>query len=183
MGKPTNYIAVAKENTFKICLIGDGGVGKTTLLKRCVSGVFEKRYIPTMGVELDFLTFNTNSEPIRFNVWDTAGQEKFHGLGEGYYIEADACIAMFDLTSVLSLRNLKGWIHSFRNVCPNVPIVLLGNKVDIIHKKVTSKQINEFMEDYENITYYAHSSKSNFNFHEPFLYLAKELKGNDLTFV
>ncbi len=73
--------------TFKLVLVGDGGVGKTTFVKRHLTGEFEKKYVATLGVEVHPLVFHTNRGPLRFNVWDTAGQEKFGGLRDGYYIQ------------------------------------------------------------------------------------------------
>ena len=74
---------------FKVVLIGDGGVGKTTFVKRHVSGEFEKKYVPTVGVSVHPLKFFTNFGEITMNVWDTAGQEKYGGLRDGYYIQAN----------------------------------------------------------------------------------------------
>ncbi|GKE22726.1 GTP-binding nuclear protein Ran-3, partial [Tanacetum coccineum] len=71
--------------TFKLVIVGDGGTGKTTFVKRHLTGEFEKKYEPTIGVEVHPLDFFTNHEKIRFNCWDTAGQEKFGGLRDGYY--------------------------------------------------------------------------------------------------
>lgn len=73
--------------TFKCVLVGDGGTGKTTFVKRHLTGEFEKKYVATLGVEVHPLVFNTSRGSIRFNVWDTAGQEKFGGLRDGYYIQ------------------------------------------------------------------------------------------------
>ena len=69
---------------FKLVFVGDGGVGKTTFVKRHITGEFERRYIATVGVEVHPMVFYTNHGPIRFNVWDTAGQEKLSGLRDGY---------------------------------------------------------------------------------------------------
>jgi len=69
---------------FKLVFVGDGGVGKTTFVKRHITGEFERRYIATVGVEVHPMIFHTNHGPIRFNVWDTAGQEKLSGLRDGY---------------------------------------------------------------------------------------------------
>ena len=78
---------MAQKPTFKLVLVGDGGVGKTTFVKRHLTGEFEKKYVATLGVEVHPLVFHTNRGAIRFNVWDTAGQEKFGGLRDGYYIQ------------------------------------------------------------------------------------------------
>lgn len=69
---------------FKLILVGDGGVGKTTFVKRHLSGEFQKKYVATVGVEVHPLSFHTNFGPIIFQCWDTAGQEKFGGLRDGY---------------------------------------------------------------------------------------------------
>ena len=69
---------------FKLVFVGDGGVGKTTFVKRHITGEFERRYIATVGVEVHPMVFYTNHGAIRFNVWDTAGQEKLSGLRDGY---------------------------------------------------------------------------------------------------
>ena len=68
---------------FKLILVGDGGVGKTTFVKRHLTGEFEKKYVATLGVEVHPLLFHTNRGPIKFNVWDTAGQEKFKTISVG----------------------------------------------------------------------------------------------------
>ena len=80
----------AEMPTFKCVLLGDGGTGKTTFVKRHLTGEFEKKYVATLGVEVHPLVFHTNRGAIRFNVWDTAGQEKFGGLRDGYYIQVSS---------------------------------------------------------------------------------------------
>jgi len=116
---------------FKLILVGDGGVGKTTFVRRHLTGEFEKRYVATLGVEVHPLLFHTNRGQIKFNVWDTAGQEKFGGLRDGYYIQGQCAIIMFDVTSRITYKNVPNWHRDLTRVCENIPIVLCGNKVEI----------------------------------------------------
>lgn len=167
---------------FKLILVGDGGVGKTTFVKRHLTGEFEKKYVATLGVEVHPLVFHTNRGPIKFNVWDTAGQEKFGGLRDGYYIQGQCAIIMFDVTSRITYKNVPNWHRDLTRVCENIPIVLTGNKVEIKDRKVKAKQITFHRK--KNLQYYDISAKSNYNFEKPFLWLARKLSGdNQLHFV
>ncbi|PVV01544.1 hypothetical protein BB560_004034 [Smittium megazygosporum] len=175
---------MAEENipTFKLVLVGDGGTGKTTFVKRHMSGEFEKKYIATVGVEVHPLKFHTSAGPIIFSTWDTAGQEKFGGLRDGYYIQGQCGIIMFDVTSRITYKNVPNWHRDLVRVCQNIPIVLCGNKVDIKERKVKAKTITFHRK--KNLQYYDISAKSNYNFEKPFLWLARKLSGNpNLEFV
>jgi GTP-binding nuclear protein Ran len=169
----------AQENIpeFKLILVGDGGVGKTTFVKRHLTGEFEKKYVATLGVEVHPLLFHTNRGAIKFNVWDTAGQEKFGGLRDGYYIQGQCAIIMFDVTSRITYKNVPNWHRDLTRVCENIPIVLTGNKVEIKDRKVKAKQITFHRK--KNLQYYDISAKSNYNFEKPFLWLARKLSGDN----
>eukprot|EP00771_Trimastix_marina_P001682 gnl/Trimastix_PCT/277.p2 GENE.gnl/Trimastix_PCT/277~~gnl/Trimastix_PCT/277.p2 ORF type:complete len:224 (-),score=87.46 gnl/Trimastix_PCT/277:306-977(-) len=167
---------------FKCILVGDGGTGKTTFVKRHLTGEFEKRYIATMGVEVHPLAFHTNHGPIIFDCWDTAGQERFGGLRDGYYIGGNCAIIMFDVTSRLTYNNVENWYRDLVRVCETIPIVLCGNKVDVKDRKVKARSITFHRK--KNLQYYDISAKSNYNFEKPFLWLARKLVGDpDLYFV
>jgi len=161
---------------FKLILVGDVGVGKTTYVKRHRTGEFEKKYVATMGVEVSPLTFSTNLGPICFNCWDTAGQEKFGGLRDGYYIGGQAAIIMFDVTARITYKNVPVWHKDLVRVCEDIPIVLCGNKVDCRDRRVKPKDI--FFHRKKNLQYYDISAKSNYNFEKPFLYITRKLTGD-----
>jgi GTP-binding nuclear protein Ran len=160
---------------FKLILVGDGGVGKTTFVKRHLTGEFEKKYVATMGVEVHPLKFHTNLGKVIFNCWDTAGQEKFGGLRDGYYIGGNAAIIMFDVTSRVTYRSVPHWYKDLNRVCESIPIVLCGNKVDVKDRKVKPKEIHFHRK--KNLQYYDISAKSNYNYEKPFLYIIKKLTG------
>lgn len=131
---------------------------------------------------------------IQFDVWDTAGQEKFGGLRDGYYINGQCGIIMFDVTSRITYKNVPNWhrmllsispcfyylanfaLGDLVRVCENIPIVLCGNKVDVKERKVKAKTITFHRK--KNLQYYDISAKSNYNFEKPFLWLARKLVGN-----
>jgi len=175
-------MAAQEAPKFKLVLVGDGGTGKTTFVKRHLTGEFEKKYIATLGVEVHPLKFSTNLGDIVFDVWDTAGQEKFGGLRDGYYINGQCGIIMFDVTSRITYKNVPNWHRDLVRVCENIPIVLTGNKVDVKERKVKAKAITFHRK--KNLQYYDISAKSNYNFEKPFLWLARKLTGNpSLDFV
>ena len=128
------------------------------------------------------LEFHTNCGPIRFDCWDTAGQEKFGGLRDGYYIHGQCAIIMFDVTSRTTYKNVPTWHRDITRVCEDIPIVLCGNKVDVRNRQVRAKTITFHRK--KNLQYYELSAKSNYNFEKPFLYLARKLVGDpNLHFV
>eukprot|EP01017_Pseudomicrothorax_dubius_P002207 TRINITY_DN0_c941_g1_i2.p1 TRINITY_DN0_c941_g1~~TRINITY_DN0_c941_g1_i2.p1 ORF type:complete len:230 (+),score=69.86 TRINITY_DN0_c941_g1_i2:53-742(+) len=167
---------------FKLVLVGDGGVGKTTFVKRHKTGEFEKKYIATNGVEVTPMMFYTSHGPIRLHIWDTAGQEKLGGLREGYYIGGDCAIIMFDVTSRVTYKNVQKWHKDLTRICEKIPICLVGNKVDVRDRKVKARNITFHRK--RNMQYYDISAKTNYQFEKPFLWILKALSGDDnLTLV
>ena len=147
------------------------------------------------------LKFQTTKGEICFNVWDTAGQEKYRGLGyvvhtfpfsscfviffeptlpsnsDEYYIQGQCGIIMFDVTSRQTYRNVPNWHSDVVRKCENIPLVLVGNKVDVMERIVKSRQI--VFHRRKNLQYYDTSAKANYNIEKPFLWLAKKLVNDD----
>uniref|UniRef100_A0A1B6D0L9 Ras-related protein Rab-43 n=1 Tax=Clastoptera arizonana TaxID=38151 RepID=A0A1B6D0L9_9HEMI len=165
--------------TFKCVLVGDGGTGKTTFVKRHLTGEFEKKYVATLGVEVHPLVFHTNRGPIRFNVWDTAGQERFRTITQSYYRSANGVIIVYDITKRSSFLNLQRWIEEVRRyTASNVLLVLVGNKCDLETLREVEFAEAEAMCEYIPEVMYAMeaSAKENTNVEHAFLCLATELK-------
>lgn len=123
-------------NTYKVSIIGDSGVGKSTFIHRFKQDKFIQEYIPTIGVEVHPCIVPTTNGPICFNMWDISGQEKLRGLLDGYLVGSDAIIIMFSYDSRLSYTSAKRLYQHVKKSYPNVPVLLVGNKIDIVPRKV-----------------------------------------------
>ena len=169
---------------FKLVLVGDAYVGKTTFVKRHQTGEFEKRYIATLGVNVVPLTFYTNKGVVILNVWDCAGQEKFAGLDDGYYIGADAFILFFGMDSKASYRNASHWLKKITDYTGRFdrsrPIIVCGTKCDLPNTRLMPSEMKDraLLEH----PFYFISAKSNYNYEKPILAVIQNLMGPDTTF-
>ncbi len=122
-----------KPNFYKVVFLGDGGVGKSALLCRQSQGRFEVVYRPTVGAEVHPLQFDTNYGKVVLNIWDTAGQEKYAGLRDGYLINAKLAVLFYSVDSKLTAKNLAFWEADVRKV-GEIPTMTVGTKYDIRDK-------------------------------------------------
>ena len=171
--------------TFKCVIVGDGGVGKTTFVKKHLTGEFVETDYPTQCVEVNPLVFQTSAGYIRFNIWDTAGQEQYRGLGRGYFPLSDCVILVFSLTSTESFNHVNTWKLAVENeIEGQIPKIVMGTNYDNMDQPVSQEQIAAQYGDQPGLTYYNVSSMSNYNIEQPFLTLTRQLLGNDtITFI
>lgn len=159
--------------TYKLCVIGDAKVGKTTYVNRILTGDFETRYIPTVGVEVRSLTMPTSKGLIVFDIWDCAGDERFAGLRDGYCIMADAAIIMIDRYNATEIDTR---IRNFRSVAaPNAPVVVCWNKCDLAAVSVHLSWLLHSRDTEFPYEFYPISAKSCYNHAAPLLYIARSL--------
>ena len=150
---------------FKSIVVGDGGVGKTALTLRFSKDFFSEDYKMTIGVDFHVKTLNidTNEGPIRakLQIWDTGGQERFSSIRPMYYRGSLGALLIFDLTNYESFEHLPQWIEEVRaNVKSDIPLLLVGNKSDLINERTVSKEeINDFTGKF-NLYYMETSAKT-----------------------
>jgi len=166
----------AKVPTFNLILVGDASTGKTTFIKRHKTGEFEKKYNATSESEVHRLTFFTNLGKVVFNCWDAPGQLQFD-VCDQRYVDGNACIIMFDVSSRESFFSVPVWYKDLTSVYENIPIALCGNKVDLKDRKVKQKDILLHRKKL-NMQYYDISVKTNYNFEKPLLWIARQLCGD-----
>ena len=150
---------------FKAIIVGDGGVGKTALTIRFSKDYFTEDYKMTIGVDFHVKTIAVETDQglirTKLQIWDTGGQERFSSIRPMYYKGALGAIIVFDLTSYESFEHLPQWIEEIKaNIKGEVPILLVGNKSDLISKRAVSvENVNSFTQRF-NLYYMEASAKT-----------------------
>ncbi|CAF1354573.1 unnamed protein product [Rotaria sordida] len=120
------------DRMFKIAFIGDSGVGKTSFIQRFCTDNFKDTFAATIGVDLQVKMINIENRIIALQLWDTAGQERFRSITKQYFRKSDGVILVYDVTSEVTFRNVRGWMTSVRESAEDdCVIALVGNKTDL----------------------------------------------------
>jgi Ras-related protein Rab-1A len=132
----------------KSIIIGDSGVGKSSLLYRYAEQDWNPHYIATIGVDFKVLTFERSNKVVKLQLWDTAGQERFRTITHSYYRGAHSIMMVFDITNRESFDNVAIWMHDVKKFAnQNVPMLLVGNKADCAqHREVSSEEAEALAE-------------------------------------
>ena len=164
------------EFIFKVLLLGNSNVGKSSLFLRFVDDIWNDTFVPTIGVDFKIKTLEIDEKKIKMQIWDTAGQERFKNIISSYYRGAHGILLIFDVTDKESFKNLSNWLIEIeKNGNKNVLKLLIGNKTDLEDKRVISyNQGKEFADTY-GLKYIETSAKKNMNVKEAFETLGREL--------
>jgi Ras-related protein Rab-1A len=162
---------------FKLLLIGDSGVGKSSLLLRFADDTYAESYISTIGVDFKIRTIELDGKTIKLQIWDTAGQERFRTITSSYYRGAHGIIIVYDVTDLESFNNVKQWLKEIdRYACENVNKLLVGNKSDLADKRAVVQAEAEAFAEELGVKFLETSAKKSLNVEESFMVMAKEIK-------
>ena len=160
--------------SLRIVLLGDSSVGKTAFLGRYFKNTFNETFLSTIGIDDETTFVKVNNDLFKLTVWDTAGQERFRSLPKKYYQNADGILLLFDVTNQATFDNVKNWMKDISENTNKVPqsngtsenslsIFLLGNKIDMVEKRVVSQQRAAEVAKSLGMKYYEISCKLNLN--------------------
>jgi len=161
---------------FKLVLLGDSAVGKSSLVLRFVRGQFFEYQESTIGAAFLTQTVALNDTTVKFEIWDTAGQERYHSLAPMYYRGAAAAIVVYDITNFDTFKRAQQWVKELqRQGNPNIVIALAGNKSDLSSKRKVEPEDAESHASENGIFFMETSAKTSTNVNELFVAIARKL--------
>ncbi|XP_018044903.1 PREDICTED: ras-related protein Rab-37 [Atta colombica] len=162
----------------KTILLGDSGVGKTSLLVQFDTGRFQLgNFAATVGIGFTNKVVTVDDTPIKLQIWDTAGQERFRSVTHAYYRDAHALLLLYDVTNKTSYDNIRAWLSEIReHANEDVVIMLLGNKSDCGTERAVKREDGERLAQEYKVPFMETSAKTGLNVELAFLAVARELK-------
>ncbi|CAG09432.1 unnamed protein product, partial [Tetraodon nigroviridis] len=162
------------EVAIKVVVVGNGAVGKSSMIQRYCKGIFTKDYKKTIGVDFLERQIVVNDEDVRLMLWDTAGQEEFDAITKAYYRGAQACVLVFSTTDRESFQAIDSWREKVEAEVGDVPTVLVQNKIDLLEETVIKNEEAEALAKRLKLRFYRTSVKEDLNVIEVFKYLAEK---------
>ena len=172
---------------FKITIIGDGMVGKTSLIRKFTKGSFKPDYLKTIGAQFSIFDQEVNEDKIRLLFWDIAGQVKFNFLRPSFYNRSDAAVIVYSLEDndlgKKSFNHIVDWYNDVLNYCPEIPIVIFANKVDLEdHSNFDDSKIQKLVDTHDLLGYYKTSAKSGEGVDKAFNFIIEKLYNTYTSF-
>lgn len=176
-----------KRKLLKVIILGDSGVGKTSLMNQYVQKKFSSQYKATIGADFLSKEVQIDGSLVTLQIWDTAGQERFQSLGVAFYRGADCCVIVYDVNSNKSFENLEHWKDQFLHQADpsnkeTFPFVILGNKIDQENEQnrvVSEYKARRWCSGNGNIPHFETSAKEGVNVDEAFETIARNALKNE----
>ncbi|XP_046688939.1 ras-related protein Rab-21-like [Homalodisca vitripennis] len=166
----------ANNFSFKVVLLGEGCVGKTSVVLRYVEDKFNDRHITTLQASFLNKKLNILGKRVNLAIWDTAGQERFHALGPIYYRMSNGAILVYDITDEDSFQKVKNWVKELKKMLgSDICLVIAGNKIDLEKQRTVPVEDAEEYAKSVGATHFHTSAKLNKGIEEMFLELSKQM--------
>ena len=176
MSNKKTALAEEYDLMFKILLLGDSGVGKSSLLLRYTKNEFISDMRSTIGVEFALKYITIDNYQLKIQIWDTAGMERYRSITNAYYKGAKGVIVLYDICRKKSFENVDKWIDDFKSKADDdAVIILIGNKSDLDDKREVSKEEGESKAQMNKFAFMETSAKDNNNVQKPFETLFSEI--------
>ena len=165
----------------KLLVLGEAGVGKTSIIQKFATNTFEEKLTATIGIDFLSKKIKYKNKTYQFRLIDTAGQERFHHIIDSYYHMGDVFFVVFDLTNEDSLNAITKWIDEIKEKRgdPDPKIIIIGNKDDLKDKQINKEIIEKQLENHKNRIYIKTSAKKNINIQEAFEAMIDLLEPDD----
>jgi small GTP-binding protein len=161
---------------FKIVIIGDAGVGKTTTTIQFAHAKFESEYKPTIGVSIVKNEYLFGENLVNFQIWDIAGQPLWRSMRQVYYGGSQGAVILYDVTRPSSFQNVKSWVDELTQFLPKtIPCVLIANKIDLEDLRKVSRESGEELAAELNMPYFEISAKTSENLEKAFYHFGELL--------
>ncbi|XP_061911582.1 ras-related protein Rab-5C-like isoform X1 [Entelurus aequoreus] len=179
--RPNSATAAAnKDFQFKLVLLGESAVGKSSLVLRFVKGLFHEYQESTIGAAYQNKTVSLDDVTVKFDIWDTAGQERYHSLAPMYYRGAQAAIIVYDITNVETFARAQNWVKELqRQANSKIVMALAGNKADMADKRAVEHQEAQAYADKNGLLFMETSAKTGLYIDDLFMAIASKLPKND----
>ena len=156
---------------FKVVIMGERAVGKSSLIRRLCDGLFNENIQATLGVADRRKEIEILDRKVTLHIWDTAGQEQFRGINRMYYRSASGAILVFDLTRLESFKKLESWLEEFKEAVSDGELILVGSKLDLIDKREVPQDLARQFALRNNMAYIETSAKQDQSVSEAFVKL------------
>ncbi|XP_030627471.1 ras-related protein Rab-3C [Chanos chanos] len=154
---------------FKLLLIGNSSVGKTSFLFRYADDSFTSAFVSTVGIDFKVKTVYKNDKRIKLQIWDTAGQERYRTITTAYYRGAMGFILMYDITNEESFAAVQDWSTQIKTYSwDNAQVILVGNKCDMEEERVVSVDNGRLLAEQLGFEFFETSAKDNINVKQTF---------------
>ena len=166
----------SKKYFFKIVVVGDGGIGKSTMIQRLITGKYIEQKI-TIGTDLASFSVDVEDKNVKLQIWDFAGEKRFRFFLPNYVRGANGCLICYDITRYSSFQNVPEWYNVVKTSASNPIFVLVGGKVDLAEMKraVKTEEAQNFQKEFNIEHFFETSSKTGVNNNNIFETISREI--------